>query len=382
MAEFFNANPTLALLLFLFVFMVAMIVCVLLLNKGGERRQARLMRGLRHENEIQGQSILQLSENLQTAMRQIENYSAAMEARQDRLKRTVDERMEAMMQNNDHKLEQMREIVSEKLDGRLRESFKAVNGQLESVHRGLGEMRELSMGVADLRKMLSGVKTRGVWGEAQLRGIMAQMFAPGQYVENAEIPAGSAMRVEFALRIPASGETDALLPIDSKFPQEDYLRLMEAAASGDSARVEKCALLLERAVLEQAKMIHDKYIRPPQTTDFAVMFLPVESLYAEIARRNGLIEKIQDKYRVMIAGPATLCALLTSLQMGFRSVNLEKRSGEVLKLLAEMKQDFVRFDESLRRLRQRLNQAETELDAVESRTRKIGRTLSNVEEEN
>lgn len=382
MAEFFNANPTLAMLIFLFAFMVAMIVCVMLLNKGGERRQARLMRGLRHENELQGQSILQLSENLQTAMRQIENYSAAMEARQDRLRRTVDERMEAMIQNNDHKLEQMREIVSEKLDGRLRESFKAVNGQLESVHRGLGEMRELSMGVADLRKMLSGVKTRGVWGEAQLRGIMAQMFAPGQYVENAEIPVGSAMRVEFALRIPASGENDALLPIDSKFPQEDYLRLMEAAASGDSTRVQKCALLLERAVLEQAKMIHDKYIRPPQTTDFAVMFLPVESLYAEIARRNGLIEKIQDKYRVMIAGPATLCALLTSLQMGFRSVNLEKRSGEVLKLLAEMKQDFVRFDESLRRLRQRLNQAETELDAVESRTRKIGRTLSSVEEEN
>lgn len=370
------------MLIFLFAFMVAMIVCVMLLNKGGERRQARLMRGLRHENELQGQSILQLSENLQTAMRQIENYSAAMEARQDRLRRTVDERMEAMIQNNDHKLEQMREIVSEKLDGRLRESFKAVNGQLESVHRGLGEMRELSMGVADLRKMLSGVKTRGVWGEAQLRGIMAQMFAPGQYVENAEIPVGSAMRVEFALRIPASGENDALLPIDSKFPQEDYLRLMEAAASGDSTRVQKCALLLERAVLEQAKMIHDKYIRPPQTTDFAVMFLPVESLYAEIARRNGLIEKIQDKYRVMIAGPATLCALLTSLQMGFRSVNLEKRSGEVLKLLAEMKQDFVRFDESLRRLRQRLNQAETELDAVESRTRKIGRTLSSVEEEN
>lgn len=381
MVEFINANPNLILMLMLILGMGGIILCVMLLNRGSESRQARMLGRMRHETEQQGQAILHLSENLQSTMRQMENLSNAMEARQDRLRRTLDERMELMTQANDRKLEQMRETVSEKLDGRLNESFKMVNSQLANVHRGLGEMRELSLGVTDLKKMLGGVKTRGIWGEAQLRSIMEQTFAPGQYIENAAIPAGSATRVEFALRMPASGEGEVLLPIDSKFPQEDYLRLTEAASLGDKALIEKCAAMLERAVLEQAKLIHDKYIRPPQTADFAVMFLPTESLFAEVARRNGLIEKIQNKFRVMVAGPTTLCALLTSLQMGFRTVNLEKRSGEVLNMLAGMKQDFARFDESIQRLRQRLDQAGAELDAVETRARKIGKMLSSAEED-
>ncbi len=235
------------------------------------------------------------------------------------------------------------------------------------------------MGVADLQKMLGGVKTRGVWGEVQLSALLEQLFAPGQVVANAAIPEGSQTRVEFALRIPA-GEGERLLPIDAKFPQEDYLRLVEASEAGDAEQVRRCAAQLERAVMEQARRIHDKYIRPPQTTDFAVMFLPTESLYAEVARREGLIWRVQEKYRVLISGPATLCALLTSVQMGMRSVTLERRSGEVLGMLAGMKQDFAGFDASVQRMRQRLTQAEAELDALERHSRKVLRAIENVDD--
>ena len=224
------------------------------------------------------------------------------------------------------------------------------------------------------------MKTRGGWGEIQLRALMEQVFAPGQYVENAAIPAGAQTRVEFALRMPTAGDAAPLLPIDSKFPQEDYLRLTEAAEAGDAEQVKRCAAQLERAVLEQAKRIHDKYICPPQTTDFAVMFLPAESLYAEVARRDGLIARAQDRYRVLIAGPATLCALLTSLQMGLRTCTLERRSGEVLAMLAGMKQDFDHLDESVQRMRQRLVQAEGELDQLEQRARKVVKAIGKIEE--
>ena len=294
------------------------------------------------------------------------------------MRRSMDERMTQMMAQNDRSLEQVRQTVSDKLDGRLNESFRLVNAQLANVHRGLGEMREITTGMTDLKKMMGGVKTRGVWGEVQLRALMAEMFAPGQYIENAAIPEGSQQRVEFALRLPAGDDAARLLPIDSKFPQEDYLRLVDAEESGDREAARKCAAQLERALLEQARRIHDKYIQPPLTTDFAVMFLPTESLYAEVARRDGLIEKAQEKYRVLISGPATLCALLTSLQMGLRSCTLEQRSGEVLKALSGMKQDFTRLDESVQRMRQRLSQAEAELDALEQRTRKAMKAMDNL----
>ena len=359
---------------------VAGAILALVLSRRAEKRQARMLGRLRHDSEQQALAVERLSEGLNAALRQIEAMSGSMESRQDRMRRTLDERMELMNQANERRLEQMQALVTDKLDGRLNESFKMVNSQLEGVHRGLGEMRELSLGVTDLRKMLGGVKTRGVWGEVQLRALMEQLFAPGQYEENAAIPAGSQTRVEFALRLSASGEGDLLLPIDAKFPQEDYLRLVEAAEAGDLEGARRCGAQLERAVLEQAKRIHDKYIRPPQTTDFAVMFLPTESLYAEVARRDGLIERVQERYRVMISGPATLCALLTSLQMGLRSVTLEKRSGEVLNMLSGMKQDFARFDESIQRMRQRLNQVGAELDNLEQRSRKVVRAIENVDD--
>lgn len=361
------------------VIVIAAAVCAALLWRKSERRQARLVGRLRQDAVQQSEAVARLSEGLNAALRQIEAMSDSMELRQDRLRRTLDERMELMNRANEHRLEQMQGLVTDKLDSRLNESFQAVNGQLAGVHRGLGEMRELAMGVADLQKMLGGVKTRGVWGEVQLRALLEQLFAPGQMVENAAIPEGSQTRVEFALRIPA-GEGERLLPIDAKFPQEDYLRLVEASEAGDAEQVRRCAAKLERAVMEQARRIHDKYIRPPQTADFAVMFLPTESLYAEVARREGLIWRVQEKYRVLISGPATLCALLTSVQMGMRSVTLERRSGEVLGMLAGMKQDFTGFDASVQRMRQRLTQAEGELDALERQSRKVLRAIENVDD--
>ena len=380
MAELINAHPVAALLILLLISLGGAALCAALIARLAEKRQARLMGRLRHDALEQEKAAAQLGENLNAAMRQIDAMSAAMEARQDRLRRTLDERMELMNQANDRRLEQMRETVSEKLDGRLNESFQLVNSQLANVHRGLGEMRELALGVADLKKLLGGVKTRGVWGEVQLRAILQQLFAPEQYVENAAIPAGSQTRVEFALRLPTAGEDAPLLPIDAKFPSEDYLRLIEAEESGDREAVRRCAAQLERAVMEQAKLILDKYVCPPQTVDFAVMFLPTESLYAQAARRDGLIERAQEKYRVLIAGPATLCALLTSLQMGFRSVTLERRSAEVLATLAAMKRDFSGLEAAIQRARQRLVQTEEELDALEKRARKALNALDNVED--
>ena len=379
MNEFISAHFPLVALALLIVGVAAAALCSALLSHRAERRQARLLGRLRHDSEQQAEAVVRLGESLNAALRQIESLSGVMESRQDRMRRTLDERMELMNQANERRLEQMQELVSGKLDGRLNESFGLISRQLEGVHRGLGEMRELSTGVSDLRRMLGGVKSRGVWGEVQLRALMQQMFAPGQYEENAAIPAHSQTRVEFALRVPAADGVEPLLPIDAKFPQEDYLRLVEATESGDGERAGRCAAQLERAVLEQAKRISDKYICPPQTTEFAVMFLPTESLYAEVARRDGLIERVQEKYRVLISGPATLCALLTSLQMGLRTVTLQKRSGEVLSLLAGMKQDFARFDESIQRMRQRLAQTEAELDGLEQRARKVVRAMDRMD---
>ena len=359
---------------------VAAAVLAALLWRRSERRQARLIGRLRQDAAQQSEAVARLSEGLNAALRQIEAMSGAMELRQDRLRRTLDERMELMNQANEHRLEQMQALVTDKLDNKLSESFRTVNGQLEGVHRGLGEMRELATGVADLQRMLGGVKTRGIWGEVQLKALLEQLFAPGQVAQNAAIPEGSQTRVEFALRIPA-GEGERLLPIDAKFPQEDYLRLVEASEAGDAEQARRCGMQLERAVMEQARRIHDKYIRPPQTTDFAVMFLPTESLYAEVARREDLIGRVQEKYRVLVSGPATLCALLTSVQLGIRSVTLERRSGEVLAMLSGMKQDFAGFDTAVQRMRQRLTQAEAELDTLERQARKAVRALEGVEGE-
>ena len=343
---------------------VLVIVLFALFNARARRDRERMLHFMRRESELQGEGVDRLSRSLNDSMRQVAELSG-----------TLDARMEALTRVNDEKLSEMRRMVGEKLDGRLTESFRLVNSQLADVHRGIGEMRDLAQNVTDLKKVLGNVKTRGVWGEMQLRGILAEMFAPDQYIENAAIPEGSATRVEFALKLPGAGEGVALLPIDSKFPQEDYLRLVDAEAAGNQEERARCARQLERALMEQAKLISEKYIRPPQTVDFAVMFLPVEGLYAEAARACGLIERIQMKHRVLIAGPATLCALLTSLQMGLRSSELEKRSGEILQIFDELRAEFARLQDGIVRARQRIAQAEGELDSLEKSAKKISKKL-------
>ena len=359
-----NQQVLVALIAIVTINAIALIAVTALLFGRARRDQDRLLHVFRRDGEHQSQGVERLGRAVNDTARQMAELSGALDAR-----------MEALTRQNDEKLGEMRRMVGEKLEGRLSESFRVVNSQLADVHKGIGEMRELAANVTDLKKVLGNVKTRGVWGEALLRNILTEMFAPEQYVENAAIPEGSATRVEFALRLPDKDRGATLMPIDSKFPQEDYVRLVDADAAGDAALREKCTRQLERAVLEQAKLISEKYIRPPQTVDFAVMFLPAEGLYAEVARIPGLIGRVQSKYRVLISGPGTLCALLTSLQMGFRSSELEKRSGEVLELFDELRAEFARFQESIARARQRMNQAEAELDAMETRARKISKKL-------
>lgn len=334
-----------------------------------QREQRRAMNRLRQNGEQQAQAIQLIRQAL-----------SEFSERQDRLRDTLDGRMDALQSSNARQLEQMRETVSTKLDSRLSESFRTVNRQLADVHRGLGQMQELAGEFGDLKRVLGGVKTRGIWGEAQLRGLLEQTLAPNQYLENAAIPEGSQTRVEFAVRLPAS-DGEALLPIDSKFPQEDFLRLTDAAESGDPVRVEQCAAKLEKALTEQARMISEKYIRPPQTADFAIMFLPVESLYAEAVRRSGLCERLQTKYRVLVAGPNTLSALLVSLRMGFRTVTLERRGGEVLQLLGEVREEFARYADAAQVVRRRMDQTYEALDALDLRAKKLARRLKDISEE-
>ncbi len=366
MQELLNSTSAVLLGSGLIALAVIAVVAVLLARQSAQLRRdrERMLKLMQRDNELQGQNVERLSRAVNDSLRQVAELSGAL-----------DERMQALTRLSDERLGEMRRLVGQQLEGRLSESFRLVNSQLADVHRGIGEMRQLAANVSDLKKVLGNVKTRGVWGEVLLRSVMQEMFAPHQYIENASIPEGSATRVEFALKLPHREREWVLLPIDSKFPQEDYVRLVDAEAAGNGDLREKCARQLERAVLEQAKRISEKYICPPQTVDFAVMFLPVEGLYAEVARCPGLIERIQTKFRVLLCGPSTLCALLTSLQMGLRSSELEKRSGEVLGLFDELRGEFARFQESIARTRQRLNQAGAELDALESRARKISQKL-------
>ena len=322
-------------------------------------------------------------ENLRRGMEdRLNAVSALNENRLEQMRRTLDERLDAIARLNDQKLEQMRRTVSEKLEStlenRLGQSFRLVNEQLARVHKGLVEMQTLAQGVGDLKKVLTNVKTRGVWGEVRLRALLEDSLSPGQYQENAQVRPGTQERVEFAIRLPAADGEGALLPVDSKFPQEDYLRLVDAAQSGDAEGVRAARKQLENAVREQARRIREKYVAPPVTTDYAVLFLPVESLYAEVARADGLLESLQNTCRVLVAGPSTFAALLTSLQMGFRTVALQKRSGEVLELLSAVQEEFQKYGEAVRKARTRLEQATGDLDFIDTRARALSRKLRDV----
>lgn len=312
--------------------------------------------------------------------------AAGNEQRLEALRATVEAQLQQMQRENAERLDQMRLVVDEKLQStlerRLGESFRLVSDRLEQVHRGLGEMQTLASGVGDLKKVLSNVKTRGTWGEVQLRTLLEQGLAPEQFAENVATKEGSGERVEFVVKLPGRDEEApaVLLPIDAKFPLEDYQRLVEAAEAGDAGACESAGQALEIRVRNAARDIRDKYVNPPRTTDFAILFLPTEGLYAEVLRRPGLADRLQRDCRVVLAGPTSLWAFITSLQMGFRTLAIERRSSEVWELLGRVKADFARFGDALGAVQKKLQEASNKIDEAQRGTRRIQKTLSGVEE--
>ncbi len=300
------------------------------------------------------------------------------------VRETIDQRLRELQAGNETKLDQMRRMVDEKLhetlEKRLGESFRTVSLQLEAVHKGLGEMQSLASGVGDLKKVLSNVKARGTWGEVQLGALLDQILIPEQFDRNVATRKGSREIVEFAVRLPGIGDGDVVhLPIDSKFPLEDYARLVEAAEAGDGEAVQRASLELARAVRKSAQDIRDKYLDPPHTTDFGILFLPTEGLFAEVLRLPGLAEELLHTYRVVAAGPTTLAATLSSLRMGFRTLAIEKRASEVWQVLAAVKTEFGKFGGVLARVKTQLDTASRSIEETGRRSRAIERRLRGVE---
>jgi len=315
---------------------------------------------------------------------QLAKLTEANEARLTEIRNTLETKLRELQGENAAKLEEMRKTVDERLhatlEHRLGESFKLVSDRLEQVHRGLGEMQTLAAGVGDLKRVLTNVKTRGTWGEVQLEALLEQMLVREQFEKNVATRPGSSERVEFAIRMPGRVDgTQVWLPIDSKFPAEDYDRLIAAQDRADAAGVEESARALELRIRSEAKTIRDKYIEPPYTTDFALLFLPTEGLYAEVLRRPGLADALQRDFRVVIAGPTTLAAILNSLQMGFRTLAIEQRSGEIQLLLGAVKTEFGRFGEVLANTKKQLETVTNSIGKAEVRTRAIERKLRDVE---
>lgn len=314
--------------------------------------------------------------------KRVENLSNSNETRLENIRETVEKRLEYLQNDNNLKLDQMRTIVDEKLqktiDEKMTRSFALVNERLEQVYKGLGEMQSLAVGVGDLKKVLSNVKTRGILGEIQLGAILKEILSPEQYEENVVTKKSTRNPVEFAVKLPNDNNSFVYLPIDSKFPADTYQALLNAQDSGNKEEIATAVKTLITRIKSEAKDIHEKYIEPPHTTEFAIMFLPCEGLYAEAVNR-GLVEILQREYKVNIAGPSTMAALLNSLQMGFKTLAVQKRSAEVWNVLSSVKTEFDKFEDVLTMTQQRLTQANNELDKlVGVRTRQIKRKLSDV----
>lgn len=358
---------------------------VLLAMNARLRKMQRALRGriIESERTITAQQA-QLNETINSVLQMSVNSAQSSEARTQQLADRLEARLSGIAESNERRLDDMRRLIDEQLSGtlekRLGQSFQQVSRQLEQVYKGLGEMQTLAGGVGDLKKVLTGVKTRGVWGEIQLGRLLGDTLTEGQYLENTPVVSGSSERVEFAVRLPGRDGAGLLLPIDSKFPLDAFRHLVDESETGDKARADKAALLLQRAVLDQAKKISEKYVKPPYTTDFALMFLPIESLYAEVMRRESLAEEARTRFHVVIAGPSTLTALLNSLSLGFRTLSIEQRTGEVWQLLGTLRGEFLRFGDTLERMRQRLDQATGELDTATARSRAITRRLNELED--
>lgn len=337
-------------------------------------------------NSLTDMAVLQ-GEQLKSFAEQLDRLTESNARKLEELKTAIEGKLALLQADNALKLEEMRRTVDEKLQGtlerRLGESFKLVSERLEQVHKGLGEMQSLASGVGDLKKVLTNVKVRGTWGEVQLGALLEQILSPEQFARNVATKCGSNDRVEFAIKLPGRGDlgNEAVwLPIDSKFPKEDYERLVAASEAGDTAGVEEAARQLELGIRNEARQIRDKYLDPPQTTDFGMLFLPTEGLYAEALRRPGLIEFLQREYRVNVAGPTTLGALLNSLQMGFRTLAIQKRSSEVWLVLGAVKTEFGRFGEVIERVQKKLTEASNAMEGAATRTRAIERKLREVQE--
>ncbi|MCX6347279.1 MAG: DNA recombination protein RmuC [Actinobacteria bacterium] len=325
------------------------------------------------------------STNFESFSKKLSELTEKNEAKMEHIRLTVEGKLENIQKDNSEKLEKMRQTVEEKLENtletRLGEKFKLVNDRLEQVYKGLGEMQTLASGVGDLKKVLTNVKTRGTWGEVQLGNLLEQLLIPDQYATNICTKKGSSERVEFAIKIP--GKDDHIktiwLPIDAKFPLEDYQKLVEAQENADPVAAEALGKALEARIKSEAKDIKEKYLDPPYTTDFGILYLPVEGLFAEVVRRMGLFEFLQNTYRVTVTGPTTISALLNSLQMGFRTLAIEKRTSEVWEILGAVKNDFGKFGEILEKTHKKLKEASDSIETATTKTRSIERKLNKVQ---
>ena len=348
-----------------------------------ERAQSATLLGQAVTTQV-GQFGTAQSERLESFARELNRFSLGLDERFERLRISVEGRLTAIQADNASKLEEMRRTVDEKLhatlEQRLGESFKLVSDRLEQVHRGLGEMQSLAAGVGDLKRVLSNVKTRGTWGEVQLAALLEQLLTADQFAANVATRPDSGERVDFAIRLPGKGDGAVVwLPIDAKFPVEDYQRLIDAQERGELGLVEEASKAIEVRLKAEARSIHEKYVAPPHTTDFALLYLPTEGLYAEALRRPGLADTLQREWRVSLAGPTTLAALLNSLQMGFRTLAIEQRSAEVWAVLGAVKSEFGKFGEALAHTRKKLDEASNSISKAETRTRQLSRKLSEVE---
>ncbi len=357
----------------------------------GRELREEVAAGLKATNEtlsrmLEGMGTAQHAQ-LEQMSRQLKELSDSNQAALDRIRTSVDSRIRDLQLGNEKKLDEMRRTVDEKLhetlEKRLGESFRLVSDRLEAVHKGLGEMQSLATGVGDLKRVLTNVKARGTWAEVQLGAILEQILTQEQYQKNVCVTSGSAERVEYAVRLPGpkdDPETCLWLPIDSKFPQEDYIRLQDAADKADPDEVRAAADALARAVRTAAKDIHDKYVNPPHTTDFAIMFLATEGLYAEVLRQPALADELQQRYRVVLAGPTTLVAILSSLRMGFQTLAIEQRTSEVWRVLGAVKTEFGKFGDVLEKVKRQLNTASRSIEQTGVRSRAMQRRLRSVEQ--
>lgn len=384
------------LLIILSIALVAMaVVLVIVLSKNknnyiddaSKKLNQDTVNSIKLMSDMINQNQVNMAENQKFQLQQMENrlktFSMENEQKLENIRSTVEKKLTYMQEDNNKQLENIRTTVDEKLqntlENKLNKSFETVSKQLQQVYKGLGEMQNLAVGVGDLKKVLSNVKTRGILGEIQLSAILKEILSPEQYEENVATKKGSRNVVEFAIKLPADDDSTVYLPIDSKFPGDTYAKLVDAMNSGNKEEIEVCSKNLLRTIKSEAKDIHDKYISPPNTTEFAIMFLPFEGLYAEVVNR-GMVEVLQREYKVNVAGPSTMGALLNSLQLGFKTLAVQKRSAEVWQILNDVKREFDTFADVLEKTQTKLNQANTELDKlVGVRTRKIQSQLSKVQ---